>query len=81
MNDVKFDEFEILIRKRDAKLKVLRVTIQSQQINFLSAHRWEQLILMYLPQLEEFYLRYIELFDEEYQYSEAADQFVSSFWI
>ncbi|CAF1077929.1 unnamed protein product [Rotaria sp. Silwood1] len=29
MNDVKFDEFEILIRKIDAKLKVLRVTTQS----------------------------------------------------
>ncbi|CAF5072019.1 unnamed protein product, partial [Rotaria sp. Silwood1] len=29
MNDVKFDEFETLIRKIDAKLKVLRVTLQS----------------------------------------------------
>ncbi|CAF3684731.1 unnamed protein product [Rotaria sp. Silwood1] len=81
MNDVKFDEFEIFIRKIDAKLKILRVTTQSQQINFLSAHRWEQLILMSLPQLKEFYLKYIEFFNEEYQYSEAANQFVSSFWI
>ncbi|CAF5184775.1 unnamed protein product, partial [Rotaria sp. Silwood1] len=81
MSDVKFDEFEIFIRKIDAKLKILRITTQSQQRNFLSAHRWKQLILMSLPQLEEFYLRYIEFFNEAYQYSEAANQFVSSFWI
>ncbi|CAF4914549.1 unnamed protein product, partial [Rotaria sp. Silwood2] len=63
MSDVKFDEFEILIRRIDGKLKILRVTTQSQDLNFLNAHRWEQLILKCLSQLKEFYLRYIESFD------------------
>jgi hypothetical protein len=82
--DVRFDEFEILIRKIDAKLKFLRVSIRSQDIVFLSAYRWEQLIIKSLPQLEEFHLRYYERVDGKYKYPiylGGANQFTSSFWI
>ncbi|CAF3077626.1 unnamed protein product [Rotaria sp. Silwood2] len=78
---LKFNEFEIIIRKIDAKLKVLRVTVQSQDMTFLNAYRWEKLILESLPQLEKFYLRYIENFDREYHYPGRSDQFISSSWI
>ncbi|CAF1346962.1 unnamed protein product [Rotaria sp. Silwood1] len=54
--DAKFNEFETFIRKIYSKLKVLRVIIQSKDIDFIDAHRWKQLILQYLPQLEKFYL-------------------------
>ncbi|CAF1502734.1 unnamed protein product [Rotaria sordida] len=81
MDDAKFDEFELFIRKIHAKLKILRVTIQSEHIDFLNAHQWEQLIFKSLPQLEEFYFRYIESFAEEYKYPGVSDQFITSFWI
>ncbi|CAF1044257.1 unnamed protein product [Rotaria sp. Silwood1] len=80
-DSLKFHEFEIYIRKIDAKLKVLRVTVQSQDITFLNAYRWEKLILESFSQLEQFYLRYIEWFDKKYQYPGGPNQFISSFWI
>ncbi|CAF4485433.1 unnamed protein product [Rotaria sp. Silwood2] len=79
MNYLKFYEFEIIIRKIDAKLKVLRVTVQSQDVTFLNVYRWEELILESFPQLEKFYLRYIENFDREYHYPGMPDQFISAF--
>ncbi|CAF4048302.1 unnamed protein product [Rotaria magnacalcarata] len=75
------DEFEILIRKIDAKLKVLHITTQSNDLEFLNARQWKQLILKYFPQLDEFYLQYIDKFNIEYQYLGGCDQFLSSFWI
>ncbi|CAF5083154.1 unnamed protein product, partial [Rotaria sp. Silwood1] len=81
INRLKFHEFEILVRKIDTKLKVLRVTVRSQDITFLTAYRWEKLILQSFPQLKEFYLRYIENFDREYHYPGGPDQFISSSWI
>ncbi|CAF4840698.1 unnamed protein product, partial [Rotaria sp. Silwood2] len=81
MDRLKFHEFETIIRKIDANLKVLRVKAQSQDITFLNAHRWEKLILEYLPQLEDFYLRYVENFNREYHYPGGPDQFISSSWI
>ncbi|CAF5146770.1 unnamed protein product, partial [Rotaria sp. Silwood1] len=42
MNYLKFYEFEIIIRRIDAKLKVLRVTVQSQDLTFLNVYRWEK---------------------------------------
>ncbi|CAF2464314.1 unnamed protein product [Rotaria sp. Silwood2] len=77
----KFYEFEILIKKMDSKLKVLRATVQSQDITFLNAHRWKKLILESFPELKELYLRYIENYDREDEYPVELDQFNSSFWI
>ncbi|CAF2573922.1 unnamed protein product [Rotaria sp. Silwood2] len=84
MHHVKFDEFEIFIRKVCSKLKILRVNTRSPDIAFLNAYRWEKLILQSLPQLEEFHLRYYERGGSVYKYSiynGGPNQFISSFWI
>jgi hypothetical protein len=84
MDNVTFDEFEILIRKINVKLKVLRVTTHAQDMTFLNAHRWKKFILRSLSQLEQFYLRYYEHVNEEYKYPiylGRPNQFTSSFWI
>ncbi|CAF2902024.1 unnamed protein product, partial [Rotaria sp. Silwood2] len=84
IHHVKFDEFEIFIRKICSKLKILRVNTRSQDIAFLNAYRWEKLILQSLPQLEEFYLRYYERADSVYKYpiyNGGSNQFISPFWI
>jgi len=84
IDNIKLDEFEILIRKMNVKLKSLRVNTLAQDVNFLNAHRWEQLILRSLSQLEEFYLQYHEPVVNGYIYpifSGELNQFTSSFWI
>jgi len=84
MDHVKFDEFKILIRKINAKLKVLRVTAHYRNITFLNAHQWEKFILRTFPQLEEFYLRYFDEVGDEYKYPvypQGPNEFTSSFWI
>jgi hypothetical protein len=55
---ISFDEFERIISKIDAKLKVLRLCIMFDNRAYLDAGRWEQLILYYLPGLEKFYFKY-----------------------
>ncbi|CAF1320502.1 unnamed protein product [Rotaria sp. Silwood1] len=78
-NYINFDEFEIFIKNIYSKLKVLYVTFLYQDITFLYAYRWEQLILRYLSQLEKFSLKYYEY---KYSiYSGERNQFISSFWI
>ncbi|CAF4773011.1 unnamed protein product, partial [Rotaria sp. Silwood2] len=84
MHRVKFDEFEIFIRKVCSKLKILRVNTRSPDIALLNAYRWKKLILQSLLQLEEFYLRYYERAGSLYKYSiynGGPNQFISSFWI
>jgi hypothetical protein len=87
LKGVTFDEFEIFIRKMSSKLKVLSVISESQDIIYLDAHRWEQLILQYLPQLETFSLRFYhseQNVDKESRYSTysgRSNEFSSSFWI
>ncbi|CAF3162159.1 unnamed protein product [Rotaria sp. Silwood2] len=84
MNRVNFDEFEIFIKKLYSYLKILRITNQSKDITFLNAHRWEQLVLQCIPQLEEFDLQYYEQRNDQFDYSSytrESDQFISSFWI
>jgi hypothetical protein len=84
---VTFDEFEIFIRKMSSKLKVLYIISQSQNIIYLDGHRWEQLILQYLPQLETFYFEYCDVpnyvnMEVEYPiYSKGPNEFSSLFWI
>jgi hypothetical protein len=82
-----FDEFESFIRKFECKVKVLHLIINCEDVTYLNAHRWEQLILQSLPQLEEFYLKYYEYLecrnyeDESLQYLGEPNQFTSSFWM
>ncbi len=51
---VKFDEFEMFIRQIRSKLKVLIFITLSEEIAYFDAHRWEQLIVQDLSQLENF---------------------------
>jgi hypothetical protein len=81
---ISFDEFEILISKIDAKLKVLRLCTMFDNRVYLDARRWEQLILQYLPRLEKFYFKYFDFiakYFETQRYSELRNQFFSPFWI
>ncbi|CAF1328554.1 unnamed protein product [Rotaria sordida] len=79
-----FDNFEIFIRKIYSKLKFLHVIIRSDNIDYLDANRWQQLILQYLPQLEKFYFDYYIVFEDDIEpsiYIGESNQFSSSFWI
>ncbi|CAF3194320.1 unnamed protein product, partial [Rotaria sp. Silwood2] len=78
-----FNEMEIFITKIFSNLKTLSI-IGSEDITFLDAHRWEQLILNYLPQLENFFMLYDDYVDNEQTYpiyTGRSNQFSSSFWI
>jgi hypothetical protein len=84
LSSMSFDEFEILISKIDAKLKILRLYILFDNRVYLNARRWEQLILHYLPGLEKFYLKYVDFISEYLEterYSELRNEFFSSFWL
>jgi hypothetical protein len=83
---LKFDEFEMFIRQIRPKLKVLIFITLSEEIAYLDAHRWEQLIVQDLPQLEKFSLRYYENIDDDEDHEpqinfEGSNPFLSSFWL
>ncbi|CAF0981059.1 unnamed protein product [Adineta steineri] len=78
---VKFNHFEIFIRKIHSKLKYLSVNISSKDITFLDAYRWEELILQNLPQLEKLSFQYFDRINDEYEYPSKLNQFCSSFWM
>ncbi|CAF4363759.1 unnamed protein product, partial [Rotaria sp. Silwood2] len=76
-------ELEIFSNKLCSNLKILFINC-SQNLIFLDAHRWEQLILHYYPQLEKFYLTYNDGINNNNQYpicTGPVNQFSSSFWI
>ncbi|CAF4818866.1 unnamed protein product [Rotaria sp. Silwood1] len=67
-----------------SKLKVLHITIRSDNIDYLDSIRWKKLILEYLPQLEKFYFDYYIEFEDDTKpskYIGQFNQFSSSFWI
>jgi hypothetical protein len=82
MYDLMLDKLEIFIVETGCNLKVLRV-ITSYERHYLDSDQWEQLIIDYLPDLEEFYLQYYEVVDPEAGASDtlAPDNFRSLFWI
>jgi hypothetical protein len=78
-----FDEIELFIKRMNFKLKVF-VIRTSDDASFLHADRWEQLIIQYLPYLDEFCLLYQECIGEKYQYDiyhGKQNPFLTSFWI
>ncbi len=78
-----FNELEIFITKIFSNLKSLCI-IESEDITFLDAYRWEQLILNYFPQLDKFYLLCDDHVDNEQKYliyTGRLNRFSSSFWI
>jgi hypothetical protein len=80
LSSVSFDQLERLISRIDAKLKILRLDIMSDDRAYVNAHRWEQLILHYFSGLEKFYLKYFDFLYNDLQ-SRTVNQFVSSFWL
>jgi hypothetical protein len=79
-----FNYFALFNKKIDCKLKSLFVITESQDINFLNAYEWQNLINQALPRLRRFYLRYTEENDNEmiyYVHSDKQNAFSSSFWI
>jgi hypothetical protein len=82
--DVTFDQFETFIRQTCPKLKVLVFITFSEEMAYLDAHRWEQLIVQDLPQLEKFSLQYYELLEDTTEsnvYFKESNPFLSSFWL
>ncbi|CAF4200659.1 unnamed protein product [Rotaria sordida] len=75
----------MLIKNLNCKLKALRFITWSEDITYLDANRWEELILKYLPELEKFYFfQYYEPIDNTHEsltYLKDFNQFISSFWI
>ncbi|CAF4388415.1 unnamed protein product [Rotaria sp. Silwood2] len=57
---VEFDDFKTFIRKINSKLKTLNVIIQCEDMTYLDAYQWEQLLLHCYPQLEKFYFTYYD---------------------
>jgi hypothetical protein len=81
---VTFDEFEIFIRQSRPKLKILMFSTSLEEVAYMDAYRWEQLIVQDLPQLEKFSLRYHERNDDKDQsniHFEESNPFFSSFWL
>ncbi|CAF3288404.1 unnamed protein product [Rotaria sp. Silwood2] len=78
-----FREFEIVIKKICSTLKILHVEFLAQDVNFLHADCWENLILTSLPYLEELHFIYDEDFcpEDEHLYSGRLNPFSSPFWI
>jgi hypothetical protein len=80
---ITFNELEIFLTKVASNLTILSIKC-SNDITFLDAHRWEQLISHYYHQLEKFYLSYYDRMGNGNQYpiySGSINSFSSSFWI
>jgi hypothetical protein len=84
MVSIPFDELEMFIIDTECNLKILRMNDISDDRNYLDADRWEELIVNYLPELEELYFQYHQAIDPESGcYSsdfQPPDQFNSLFW-
>ncbi|CAF1047838.1 unnamed protein product [Adineta steineri] len=80
---MEFDTFEMLIKNLNIKLKYFSLKIYTDDMNYLHAFRWENLLLKHLPNLEEFYLKSITTFENNHQpsiYQGKINEFFSSFW-
>jgi hypothetical protein len=81
-NEQTFDEFEMFISQICSKLEVLSLT-KYNDITYLDAKRWEDLIVKYCPQLKQFYFRYYEPTPDDCDYpiyDIEPNQFTSPFW-
>jgi hypothetical protein len=80
---VTFDEFEIFLCQLRPKLKILIFSTSLEEVAYMDTHRWERIILQYLPQLETFSLRYHERNnkDESDFDFRKTNPFFSFFWL
>ncbi|CAF1179694.1 unnamed protein product [Rotaria sordida] len=79
-----FNVFQIFISNLNSKLKYLSLTTLVEDINYLDANQWENLILTKLSYLEKFDFKYSACLVENYDtpiYLGQLDQFISSFWL
>lgn len=84
VHSTKFDIVEMFLSKIDAKLKVLSFTTRHEDITYLDASRWKEIISKYFSQLEKFYLKYYASRGNSSPtrlYRGTVNQFASSFWI
>ena len=75
---------KIFIEKLNSKLKVFSLTTIVEDVTYLDANRWEELIRTKLPQLEKFYFQYSAYFEENDDtplYFGQRNQFISPFWL
>ncbi|CAF1495928.1 unnamed protein product, partial [Rotaria sordida] len=82
--DIRFDELEMFIIETKCNLKLLRLITFSEDRDYFDDDRWEELILNYLIELEEFYLEYHQQIDPEsgsLTNFEPPNRFNSLFWI
>ncbi|CAF3424699.1 unnamed protein product [Rotaria socialis] len=80
----KFDIVEMFLSKISTKLKVLSFTTRHEDITYLDANRWKEIISKYFLQLEKFYLKYYASRGNGSQtqlYRGTANQFALPFWI
>ncbi|CAF0851392.1 unnamed protein product [Adineta steineri] len=81
-----FDEFEVFIKEISSQLQILNINIYWKKA-YLDSNRWEQLIKKYMPELEKFYFKYIQLiYDNDMtNLIDSIDGFIkrfnSPFWI
>ncbi|CAF2147908.1 unnamed protein product, partial [Rotaria magnacalcarata] len=83
-NEISFDKLKIFIEKLNSKLKSFSLTTIVEDVTYLDANRWEELILTKLPQLEKFDFRYSAYFADDYDtpsYFGQPNQFISPFWL
>jgi hypothetical protein len=84
IHDLIFDEFEEIIIKLSDQLRLLSITIQCMDENYLDANRWKRLILEYMPYLNKFIFSYTDDIDRDFQITPChvlINHFISSFWI
>ncbi|CAF0858406.1 unnamed protein product [Adineta steineri] len=79
-----FDTLEIYLDQFEFNLKIFSIDIHIYDQNYLNAQRWELILQRNFPQLEEFYMKYTNNFDDNHQpllYTGQSNEFSSLFWI
>lgn len=80
---VNFDQFERLIRSHFSRLQLLRIST-SDDITYLNAQHWQQLILIFMPSLRIFDFQHTHILDNirpvQDHYHSLINQFKTSFW-
>jgi hypothetical protein len=80
---LQFNVFEMFIKKICSQLQVLRLAT-SEDVAFLDADRWENLIVQYIPNLRKFEFEYEEKIPNSFQlqlHHQQINRFLSSFWV
>ncbi len=79
----KFDVFETFISKIESQLKILAFTSRHEDMTYLNANRWKDMIIRYLTKLEVFQLHFYVSFNnglDGRRYRGKPNLFTSSFW-